>query len=136
MYPEDIQYSNEHNWVRLEGDTARIGITDFVQQQMGDLVYFDLPRVGDKVEAGQPYATMESVKAVSDINSPLTGEVTEINESLDEGPQQVNRDPYGAGWTIRLRLSDPSETSRLIDVAAYKRLAEETAAKRKPKAEG
>lgn len=131
MYPEDLKYSHEHHWVRLEGDAARIGITDFAQGQMRDLVYFELPQAGDKVTAGEPYGSMESVKAVSDINSPLTGEVIEVNDSLEDAPQQVNRDPYGAGWTIRLRLADPGEVSRLIDAQAYQALAEEVAAKRK-----
>ena len=131
MYPEDLQYSPEHHWVRLEGAAARIGITDFAQGQMRDLVYFELPQVGDKVTAGEPYGSMESVKAVSDINSPLTGEVIEVNGSLEDAPQQVNRDPYGAGWTIRLRLADPGEVSRLIDAQTYQALAEEVAAKRK-----
>jgi len=133
MYPENLYYSPEHHWVRLEGDSARIGITDFVQQQMRDLVYFDLPKVGDTVKAGEPYGAMESVKAVADMNSPLTGEVLEVNASLEEEPQKANRDPYGAGWTIRIRLSDPAEKSRLIDASAYQKLAEETAARRKPK---
>ncbi len=135
MYPEDLHYSPEHHWVRLDGDTARIGITDFVQEQMGDLVYFDLPKAGDKVKAGEPYGAIESVKAVSDINSPLSGEVIEANESLEDAPQQANRDPYGTGWTIRLRLSSPDEKTRLLDAAAYQQLAEQTAAKRKPKTE-
>jgi len=135
MYPENLRYSHEHHWVALEGEAARIGVTYFVQQQMGDLVYFDLPEVGDKVTAGEPYGAMESVKAVSDINSPLSGEVIEINNSLEDAPQQVNRDPYGAGWTIRLRLSDPAELGHLIDAAAYQKLAEEIAAKRRPKTE-
>ena len=133
MYPDNLHYSPEHQWVRLEGDTARIGITFFAQHQMRDLVYFELPKVGDKVRAGEPYGTMESVKAVSDINSPLTGEVIEVNETLEDAPRQVNQDPYGAGWTIRIKLSDPSETNRLMDSTAYTKLAEETAAKRKPK---
>jgi len=136
MYPDDLQYSPEHQWVRLEGDSARVGITFFAQQQMRDLVYFELPKVGDKVRAGQPYGTMESVKAVSDINAPLTGEVIEVNETLEDAPQQVNQDPYGAGWTMRIKLADSSETSRLMEAAAYTKLAEETAAKRKPKGEG
>jgi glycine cleavage system H protein len=135
MYPDDLSYSPEHHWVRLEGDTARIGITFFAQEQMRDIVYVDLPAVGDAVRAGQSYGTMESVKAVSDINSPLTGEVIEVNDSLDDAPQQMNRDPYGAGWTIRLRLVDPAETARLIDKAAYIKIAEDLAAKRKRKVE-
>lgn len=134
MYPDNLQYSPEHHWVALADDTARIGVSQFAQQQMGDLVYFELPEVGDQVTAGQSYGSMESVKAVSDLNAPLTGEVVEINAALDDAPQLVNRDPYGAGWTINIRVADVAEVSRLLNAADYQKLTEEVAAKRKPKA--
>lgn len=134
MYPDDVKYSPEHQWVRIEDDgTARIGITFFAQSQMHDLVYVDLNPVGSALKAGQPYGSMESVKAVSDINSPLTGEIIEINETLEDAPQQINSDPYGDGWTIRIRLADPDEMSRLLGKDAYVAFADEIAAKRKPK---
>jgi len=133
MYPQDLKFSREHHWVKLEGGQARIGLSDFSQSQMGALVYFELPQVGDKVTAGEAYGSMESTKAVSDINAPLSGEVVEINESLEDEPQKVNQDPYGEGWTIKLKLDDPAQVEGLLEPEAYRQLAEELAAKRKKK---
>ncbi len=119
MYPDDLKYTESHQWARIEGEVATIGVTDYAQDQMGDLVYVELPEVGDDVTAGAPFGQMESVKAVSDVNSPVSGEVVEINEPLVDEPETVNREPYGAGWMIKVNISDPSEVGSLLDSAAY-----------------
>jgi glycine cleavage system H protein len=128
MYPGDLRYTSTHQWARIEGEIATIGITHYAQDQMGDLVYVELPEVGDDVTAGEPCGQVESVKAVSDVNSPVSGEVTEINEALVDEPETVNKDPYGEGWLIKVQLSDASEAEGLLDSAAYQaHLAEEQA---------
>jgi glycine cleavage system H protein len=119
MYPDDLLYSESHQWARIEGDTATIGITDYAQDQMGDLVYVELPEVGDEVNAGAPLGQVESVKAVSDVVSPVSGEVIAINEALVDAPETVNKDPYGEGWLAKIRMSDQSETDALLSSAAY-----------------
>ena len=123
-YPEDLKYHPEHDWARVEGDSATFGITWFAQDQLGELVHAELPEVGASVSANQPYAELDSVKASSDVFAPLSGEVTEVNESLGEDPELLNNDPYGEGWIAKVKLSDPSEVESLLDVDAYKKLLE------------
>jgi len=121
-YPEDLKYHPEHDWARIEGDEATFGITWFAQDQLGEVVFFDPPAVGATVNAGSSYAEVESVKAVSDVIAPLSGEVIAVNEELSGDPEAVNKDPYGEGWLVRVKLSDPSEVDGLLDVAAYREL--------------
>ncbi len=119
-YPEDLRYTAEHEWVRASGDIVRIGITAFAQEALGDVVYVSLPSVGDTVSAGDSCGEVESTKSVSDLYSPLGGEVTGVNEALDTAPELVNSDPYGEGWMYELRVDDPAAVEGLLDVAAYK----------------
>ena len=121
-YPEDLLYHPEHDWARIEGDQATFGITWYAQDALGEVVFFDPPEVGSNVTKDEAYAEVESVKAVSDVFAPLSGEITEVNEALAESPEKVNHDPYGEGWMVKVRLSDPSETGSLLDVSAYKDL--------------
>jgi glycine cleavage system H protein len=121
-YPEDLKYHPEHDWARIEGDVATFGITWFAQDQLGEVVFFDPPEVGSSVKAGDTYAEVESVKAVSDVFAPLSGEVTEINAGLSDAPELINDDPYGQGWLVRVKLSDTSEVDELLDVGAYRQL--------------
>ena len=118
-YPSDLKYHAEHDWARIEGDIATLGITWYAQEQLGEVVFFDPPEVGATVTKDQPYAEVESVKAVSDVVAPLSGEITEVNEALSDSPEQVNEDPHGEGWLVRVRLSDPSEADDLMDAKAY-----------------
>jgi len=118
-YPSDVKYHQDHDWARIEGDTATFGITWYAQDQLGEVVFFDPPAVGATVSKDQPYAEVESVKAVSDVIAPLSGEVTEVNEGLGSSPENVNEDPYGEGWMVKVRLSDPSEVDSLMDAEAY-----------------
>ena len=122
MYPADLKYTKDHEWVRVEGDTGVVGITDFAQQQLGDVVYVDLPEVGSKLSAGQTFGTIESVKAVSELYAPLSGEVVEVNTALKDKPELVNSTPHDA-WMIKVRLSDPNEAGALLDASAYQSLA-------------
>jgi glycine cleavage system H protein len=119
-YPDGLLYHPEHDWAKVDGDTATFGITWYAQDQLGEVVFFDPPEVGAQVSAGSAYAEVESVKAVSDVFAPMSGEVTEVNEALKETPENINEDPYGEGWMVRVRLSDPSEADSLMDVNAYK----------------
>ena len=119
-YPQELKYYKEHDWVRLEGEDAVFGITWFAQDALGEIVYADLPSVGDEVSAGKPYGELESVKAVSDIFAPLTGEVVEVNEALEDEPQRVNDDCYGEGWILRIRMTAPGQIGELLDADAYK----------------
>src|SRR6059058_4139755 len=119
-YPPDLKYHPEHDWARIEGDTATLGITWYAQEQLGEVVFFDPPAVGTTIDKDAPYAEVESVKAVSDVIAPLSGEVTEVNESLKESPEQVNEDPYGEGWLVKVRLTDPSEVESLMDADSYR----------------
>jgi glycine cleavage system H protein len=121
-YPSDLKYHEEHDWARIEGDTATFGITWYAQDQLGEVVFFDPPEVGGTVRKGDPYAEVESVKAVSDVIAPLSGEIVEVNSALSDGPEAINDDPYDGGWMVRVRLSDPSEVDSLIDAAAYQEL--------------
>jgi glycine cleavage system H protein len=118
-YPSDYRYTPEHEWVRLEGDLATVGITDYAQHELGDVVYVDLPKVGAKLNAGESFGTVESVKAVSDIYAPVSGEVAEVNSGLSETPETINKDPHGKAWLIKLKLANSSEVSKLMDAAAY-----------------
>ena len=118
-YPDDLLYHAEHDWVRIDGDTATFGITWFAQDALGEVVFFDPPEVGSTVTAGESYAEVESVKAVSDVVAPLSGEIVEVNLKLGDEPDAINNDPYGDGWMIKVRLSDPSEKDGLMDAAAY-----------------
>jgi glycine cleavage system H protein len=119
-YPEDLRYHAEHDWARIEGDEATLGITWFAQDQLGEVVFFDPPSVGDTVTANEPYAEVESVKAVSDVVAPLSGEVVAVNDQISDKPELINNDPYGDGWLVRVKLSDPGEADSLLDVAAYR----------------
>lgn len=126
MYPEDLKYDREHEWVRVSGDTATIGISDFAQDQLGEVVYVDLPSVGDTVSAGDSFGEIESVKSVSELFSPVSGEIVEVNGALDGAPETVNEDAYGAGWIIKVKLSDVAQVDAMMDAAAYEAyLAEE-----------
>lgn len=119
MYPEEFRYTKEHEWVTVSGEIATIGITDYAQKELGDIVYVDLPRVGDAVVAGKTMGSVESVKAVSDIYSPVTGEVVEVNGALAEAPEKVNQDPHGEAWLVKVKLADPEEINRLLSAAEY-----------------
>ena len=121
-YPPELSYHEEHDWARIDGDVATFGVTWYAQDQLGEVVFFDPPQVGATVRRGDPYAEIESVKAVSDVVVPLSGEIVEVNEALSDSPENVNEDPYGEGWMVKVRLSEPSETESLLDVAAYKDL--------------
>ena len=118
-YPDDLLYHAEHDWVRLDGETAEFGITWFAQDALGEVVFFDPPEVGSTVTKDQPYAEVESVKAVSDVIAPLSGEIVEVNTALGDKPEAINDDPYGAGWMVKVKLSDPSEQEALLDREAY-----------------
>jgi glycine cleavage system H protein len=118
-YPEDLLYHSEHDWARVEGDTAVLGITWHAQDALGELVFFEPPEVGTQITQNEAYAEVESVKAVSDVFAPLSGEVIEVNEKVCDTPEVVNEDPYGEGWMIKIRLADPAERDRLLDQATY-----------------
>ncbi|HII41047.1 MAG TPA: glycine cleavage system protein GcvH [Thermoplasmata archaeon] len=120
--PEEFRYTKDHEWAKIEGNRARVGITDHAQSELTDVVYVEFPAVGKTVARGEVLGTVESVKAVSEIFSPLTGTVVEVNKVLDDTPEQVNKDPYGAGWMVLLEMSNPEEAAELLDAAAYKRL--------------
>ena len=117
--PEDLHYSKDHEWIRMEGDTGTVGITDHAQHSLGDVVYVELPKPGDRFAAHEVFGSVESVKAVSELYCPVAGEVTEVNESLADDAEKVNSDPYGAAWMIRLRVSDPGEVDKLMSAVEY-----------------
>lgn len=117
--PEDLHYSKDHEWVRVEGDVAVIGITDYAQNSLGDVVYVELPKVGEEFAANESFGSVESVKAVSEVFSPVSGNVVEINETLNDEPEKVNGDPYGEGWMIRIRMSSPGAVDSLLTAAEY-----------------
>jgi glycine cleavage system H protein len=121
-YPDDLKYHPEHDWARIDGEEAVFGITWYAQDALGEVVFFDPPEVGAQLTKDQPYAEVESVKAVSDVFAPLSGEILEVNEALEDTPENINADPYGDGWMVKVRLSDTSELDSLLDVAAYKEL--------------
>jgi len=118
-YPDDLRYHEEHDWVRIEGDTATFGITWYAQDALGEVVFFDPPDVGSTVTKGESYAEVESVKAVSDVIAPMSGEIVEVNTALGDDPEAINNDPYGSGWMVKVRLSDPSEADDLLDASSY-----------------
>ncbi|HRD02327.1 MAG TPA: glycine cleavage system protein GcvH [Candidatus Saccharicenans sp.] len=124
MYPENLYYSQDHEWLKVEGEEAILGITDFAQKQLGDIIYVDLPDSGKAVEAHQTLATVESVKSVSDIYSPVTGEVVQVNQDLAQTPELINSDPHGQGWILRLKLKDKSELNNLMKAADYEKYLE------------
>jgi glycine cleavage system H protein len=121
-YPEDLKYHPEHDWARIEGEEAVFGVTWFAQDALGEVVFYDPPDVGATVTKDAAYAEVESVKAVSDVFAPLSGEIVEVNEALKEAPEKINDDPYGEGWMVRVKLSDPGEVDSLLDLGAYKEL--------------
>ncbi|MBN8867240.1 MAG: glycine cleavage system protein GcvH [Solirubrobacterales bacterium] len=118
-YPEDLKYHPEHDWARIEGGEATLGITWYAQDSLGEVVFFEGPEIGSEITKDQPYAEVESVKAVSDVVAPVSGEVIAVNESLSDAPEAINADPYETGWLVKVRLSDPSEADSLMDAAAY-----------------
>jgi glycine cleavage system H protein len=118
-YPDDLLYHPEHDWAKVDGETATLGITWYAQDQLGEVVYFDPPDVGTTISKDEPYAEVESVKAVSDVIAPLSGEIVEVNTSLSDKPETINDDPYGEGWLVKVKLSDTGETDQLLDAAAY-----------------
>lgn len=124
-FPTNIKYTNEHEWIRLEGDIAYVGITDYAQQQLGDIVFIDVPTEGETLEKGETFGTVEVVKTVSDLFLPIGGEVMEVNSQLEEHPELVNQDPYGEGWIIKLKPTDTAEMDELLDAAAYKEIINE-----------
>lgn len=125
MVAADLRYTKDHEWVKLDGDVATIGVTDFAANQLGDVVFVDLPAVGRAVEQFSTFGVVESVKAVSDLYAPVSGEVTEVNGALASKPELVNSDPYGEGWMIKVRVADPAQVGELLDAAAYQQLTAE-----------
>ena len=124
-YPDELKYHREHDWARLEGDTATLGVTWYAQDALGELVHYEPPDVGSSLARDESYGEVESVKAVSDLIAPLSGEVVEVNQAVVEEPETVNSDPYGQGWLVKIKLSDQGEVDDLLDVQAYKKLLEE-----------
>jgi glycine cleavage system H protein len=125
-YPEDLKYHEEHDWARIDGEQATFGVTWYAQDALGEVVFFDPPEVGRSVTKDESYAEVESVKAVSDVFAPLSGEIVDVNEELADSPERINADPYGEGWMIKVRMSDPSEVSGLMDADGYKEMLEGT----------
>ena len=119
-FPENIKYTSEHEWIRVEGSEAYVGITDYAQSELGEIVFIDVPTIGETVGQGEVFGSVEAVKTVSDLNMPVTGEVLELNADLDAQPELVNNDPYGKGWIIRIAVKDAAELDNLMDAAAYK----------------
>lgn len=118
-FPEDIRYTSEHEWIRVEGNEAFVGITDYAQSELGEIVFVDVPTLGETIAQGEVFGSIEAVKTVSDLNMPVSGEVLEINEALDAQPELVNNDPYGEGWIIRIAVKDVAELGNLMDAKAY-----------------
>ena len=121
-FPENLHYTKDHEWVLIEGSTATVGITEFAQRELGDIVFVDIPSKGKKMAEGEVFGTVEAVKTVSDLFMPLTGQVKEMNTGIDQNPESVNKDPYGAGWMIKITISNPNEIEHLLDAQAYKAL--------------
>jgi len=119
MYPNDYRYTTDHEWIKLDGQVGTVGITDYAQAELGDVVFVELPKAGTQVKASQSFGTVESVKAVSEIFSPVGGEVVETNAALADSPEKINQDPHGAAWLVKIRLADPKEISGLMDAASY-----------------
>jgi glycine cleavage system H protein len=121
-YPEELRYHDQHDWARIEGDTAVFGITWYAQDTLGEVVFFEPPEVGTALTKDQPYAEVESVKAVSDVIAPMSGEVTEVNDALSDSPEQINEEPYGSGWLVKVTLSHPEEAEALLSAVEYQKL--------------
>ncbi len=121
-FPEQLSYTKEHEWIRIEGETGIIGITEYAQGELGDIVFVELPKVGATIRQGETFGTIEAVKAVSDLYAPVSGEVTAVNTDLDKTPETVNKDPYGGGWMVKVRLSNPAEVKSLLDAKGYRSL--------------
>jgi len=121
-YPEDLKYHAEHDWARIQGAEATFGVTWYAQDALGEVVFYEPPEVGAEITKDEAYAEVESVKAVSDVYAPLSGEITAVNEALSDSPEQINEDPYGEGWLVKVRLTDPSQAEELMDAAAYREL--------------
>ena len=119
-FPEDLLYSASHEWVKISGDEALVGISDYAQSELGDIIFVETPEVGRKIQAGQPFGSIEAVKTVSDLYGPLTGEVTEVNSKLTDTPEVINSDPYGEGWIIKMKITDMSAKANLLSVQKYK----------------
>lgn len=119
MYPGNYRYTKDHEWIKIEGATGTVGITDYAQHELGDVVFVELPKVGAQLKAGKTFGTVESVKAVSELFSPVSGEVTETNPALSDAPEKINQDPHGAAWLVKVRLADPKEAASLMDSTAY-----------------
>ena len=124
-YPEDLRYHAEHDWARVDGEQATFGITWYAQEALGEVVFFEPPTVGDVVNKDKPYAEVESVKAVSDVYAPLSGEILAVNEALSDSPETINEDPYGEGWLVKVKLADGSQADQLLDASAYRELLNE-----------
>ncbi|MGB9765050.1 MAG: glycine cleavage system protein GcvH [Candidatus Saccharicenans sp.] len=124
MYPENLFYTKDHEWIKVEGEEAVIGITDFAQKQLGDIIYVDLPAVGKSLEAHQAVSSVESVKSVSDVYCPISGEVTAVNSELAQNPDLLNKDPYGQGWIVRIKIKDKSELNKLMKASDYEKYVE------------
>jgi glycine cleavage system H protein len=124
-YPDELRYHSEHDWARVDGDTATLGITWYAQDALGEIVHFEPPEQGGSVAKDESYGEVESVKAVSDLIAPLSGEIVEVNQTLLEAPEKINEDPYGEGWLIKIKLSNPDEVGALMDAGAYRKLLEE-----------
>ncbi len=120
--PDELLYTKDHEWIRIEGDTATVGITDFAQGELGDIIFVEFPTVGDTFSQGDTFGTVEAVKTVADLFIPVSGEISVVNDALDDAPEKVNSDPYGDGWMVKIRLSDSSEVDNLLDSAAYQAL--------------
>ncbi len=125
-YPDDLRYHDQHDWARIEGDTATFGITWYAQDSLGEVVFYDPPEVGGSVDKDQSYAEVESVKAVSEVIAPLSGEIVEVNDALADAPERINEDPYGEGWLVKVRLSHPAEDGQLLSGAEYRNLLEKS----------
>ena len=120
--PSELKYTKDHEWVRIEGDRGTVGITEYAQGELGDIVFVELPEKGRMVEAGKSFGTIEAVKAVSDLYAPVSGEIVAINEALKDTPEMINKEPYGGGWMVTIKLTNPSEASALLDAGAYQKL--------------
>lgn len=118
-FPENLRYTNEHEWIRVEGNEAYVGITDYAQSELGEIVFVDVDTIGEEIAQGEVFGSIEAVKTVSDLNMPVTGEVLEFNEALNDAPEVVNNDPYGEGWIIKISVKDAAELDNLLDAAAY-----------------
>jgi len=126
MYPQDLKYSKEHEWIRVEGNRGTIGITHYAQESLGDVVYVELPEVGDEVKAGETFGTVESVKSVSDLYAPVSGKVVDVNDAVQDHPDLINKEPYGDGWMIVVEMSDPAELDQLMDASDYEKMVKES----------